>query len=139
MTVGPLKMADEFVHEVAVIGAGVVGCAVARLLTVHGASVVVLERSGDVGALGHAAGAISALPADACADGAAAVRGASRRTGAAAAMNGGNDEQPRHDRAGDDAKKRERLAVGHAERSCRCLASTGPPDSWAFLASRAGR
>ncbi len=50
MTVGALEQADEFVHDVAVIGAGVVGCAVARLLTIQGASVVVLECSGDVGA-----------------------------------------------------------------------------------------
>ena len=50
MTVDSLEQADEFVHDVAVIGAGVVGCAVARLLTIHGASVVVLERNVDVGA-----------------------------------------------------------------------------------------
>lgn len=36
--------------DVAVVGGGVVGCAVARLLALAGASVVLLERNGDVGA-----------------------------------------------------------------------------------------
>jgi glycerol-3-phosphate dehydrogenase len=37
------------VHDVAVVGAGVVGCAVARHLARAGASVVVLDRAADVG------------------------------------------------------------------------------------------
>jgi len=37
------------VYDVAVVGAGVVGCAIARRLTLDGASVVVLDRAGDVG------------------------------------------------------------------------------------------
>jgi len=37
-------------YDVAVIGAGVVGCAIARELTAHGATVVLLEAQSDVGA-----------------------------------------------------------------------------------------
>ena len=40
---------DGTVHDVAVVGAGVVGCAIARRLTLDGASVVVLDRAPDVG------------------------------------------------------------------------------------------
>lgn len=39
-------MTDKF--DVAVIGAGVVGCAMARYLTLHGANVLVLEKAPDV-------------------------------------------------------------------------------------------
>ena len=35
-------------YDVAVVGAGVVGCAVARRLTLDGASVVIIEKSLDV-------------------------------------------------------------------------------------------
>ncbi|MCU1360354.1 MAG: ferredoxin, partial [Ilumatobacteraceae bacterium] len=38
------------VHDVAVIGGGVVGCAVARLLSLHDLGVVVIEAGRDVGA-----------------------------------------------------------------------------------------
>jgi glycerol-3-phosphate dehydrogenase len=38
------------VFDVAVVGGGVVGCAVARHMSLAGASVVVIERNGDVGA-----------------------------------------------------------------------------------------
>ena len=40
---------DRDGFDVAVVGAGVVGCAIARRLAADGASVVVLERAGDVG------------------------------------------------------------------------------------------
>ena len=43
---GPLKTHENF--DVAVIGAGVVGCAIARRLTLEGARVVVLEKAADV-------------------------------------------------------------------------------------------
>ncbi len=41
--------ADRHGYDVAVVGAGVVGCAIARRLTLDGASVVVLDRAPDVG------------------------------------------------------------------------------------------
>jgi glycerol-3-phosphate dehydrogenase len=40
---------DPDTYDVAVVGAGVVGCAIARRLTLDGASVVLLERADDVG------------------------------------------------------------------------------------------
>ena len=45
----PTEGADPTGFDVAVVGAGVVGCAIARRLALSGASVVVLDRASDVG------------------------------------------------------------------------------------------
>lgn len=47
-TAGPVRGVDDAQYDVAVIGAGVVGCAVARRLTLDGARVVVLEKAADI-------------------------------------------------------------------------------------------
>jgi cation diffusion facilitator CzcD-associated flavoprotein CzcO len=42
------RKSPELDYDVAIVGAGVVGCAMARRLTLDGAKVIVLEKASDV-------------------------------------------------------------------------------------------